>query len=75
MDNTAGPEKKVASGGRQPGKKPAPEQASAAKSLWEVIDEVMGDLPEAVLSSLPADGSERHDHYLYGTREKKQRKS
>jgi hypothetical protein len=77
MNNTAESKGKVASGRRQSGKKRAPEQsASASKSLWEVIDEAVSDVPETVLSLLPADGSERHDHYLYPeAREKKRRKS
>jgi hypothetical protein len=38
--------------------------------IWEIISEIMRDVPEAALSRLPADGAERHDDYLYGTHEK-----
>jgi hypothetical protein len=40
------------------------------KSIWEFIDEIISEVPDSVLNSLPADGAERHDHYLHGTREK-----
>jgi len=37
------------------------------KPIWEVIDEIMRDVPEEALRRLPADGAEQHDHYLYGS--------
>jgi len=37
------------------------------KSIGEIIDEFMSDLPEDVLERLPADGAAQHDHYIYGT--------
>lgn len=42
----------------------------AHRPIWEIIDEIMSNVPEAVLNRLPADGAERHDYYLHGTREK-----
>lgn len=36
-------------------------------TVWEAIDDIMSDVPDEVLNRLPADGAERHDHYLRGT--------
>ncbi|HUT32809.1 MAG TPA: hypothetical protein VNE39_04975 [Planctomycetota bacterium] len=38
-----------------------------AKPIWEVIDEIMADVPEEELAKLPRDGAAEHDHYIYGT--------
>ena len=43
---------------------------TSLRTIWEVIDEVMSDVPDEALSRLPTDGAERHDHYLRGTCEK-----
>ena len=47
---------------------PAPEPPldPDAKPIWEVIDEIMKDVPDEVLEKLPRDGSINHDHYIYG---------
>jgi hypothetical protein len=45
------------------------------KSVWAAIDEIMSAVPEEVLSRLPADGAEQHDHYLYGSPKKATRES
>jgi hypothetical protein len=37
------------------------------KPIWDVIDEIMRDVPEEVLRLLPTDGAAQHDHYLYGS--------
>ncbi len=42
-----------------------------APPVWEVIDDIMKDVPEEVLRKLPLDGAENHDHYIYGTPKKK----
>ncbi len=34
---------------------------------WEMILEIMKDLPEEDVERLSADGSDQHDHYIYGT--------
>lgn len=36
------------------------------RSIWEVCDEIMKDLPISTLEQLPIDGAEQHDHYIYG---------
>ncbi len=41
-------------------------QAEGAKPIWEEIVELMQDVPEEEWASLPSDGSENLDHYLYG---------
>ncbi len=37
------------------------------KPIWEVFDDFAKSIPEEVLATLPTDGAEQHDHYLYGT--------
>jgi Arc/MetJ-type ribon-helix-helix transcriptional regulator len=37
------------------------------KPIWEIIDEIMADVPPEELAKLPIDGAEQHDHYIYGT--------
>jgi Arc/MetJ-type ribon-helix-helix transcriptional regulator len=48
---------------------PAPrgEPAPAQKPLWEEILELTADVPTEEWDKLPADLSEQHDHYIYGT--------
>jgi hypothetical protein len=62
-------EKEVAAGRRRPG-----EEATDG-SIWKAIDEIMSGVPEAALNRLPADGAERHDHYLHSTRGETPRES
>jgi hypothetical protein len=35
--------------------------------VWEMILEIVKDLPEEDIERLPADGSDQHDQYIYGT--------
>jgi|GEM_PF-6125204 len=42
----------------------------AYRPIWEVIDEIMHDVPEAALSRLPDNGAEKHDYYLSDAHEK-----
>jgi predicted DNA-binding antitoxin AbrB/MazE fold protein len=35
------------------------------KPIWEVAADLVRDIPDDVLSTLPTDGAARHDHYLY----------
>ena len=37
------------------------------KPIWEVAAELTSDIPQEILETLPTDGAEQHDHYLYGT--------
>ncbi|HMF36878.1 MAG TPA: hypothetical protein VKF17_09575 [Isosphaeraceae bacterium] len=46
---------------------PAPGNGTGIKSIGEIIDELMSDLPDEVLDRLPVDGATQHDHYIYGT--------
>ena len=41
-----------------------------SQTLWAKINEIMGDVPDEVLSAIPADGSVNLDHYLYGASKK-----
>ena len=36
------------------------------RSIFDIIDEIIKDLPEEELRKLPRDGSINHDHYIYG---------
>lgn len=49
--------------GLQP--KERPEQ-----TIWEKIREYAKEVPDEVWERMPADGTEQHDHYLYGTPKK-----
>jgi Arc/MetJ-type ribon-helix-helix transcriptional regulator len=40
---------------------------SGFKSIGEIIDQVMADLPVEALDRLPVDGAEQHHHFIYGT--------
>lgn len=37
------------------------------KSIWQLAEDFVKDLPESELDKLPKDGAEQHDHYIYGT--------
>lgn len=41
--------------------------AKTGKSIWQIAEDFVKDLPEAELAKLPSDGAEQHDHYIYGT--------
>ncbi len=42
------------------------------RPIWEIIDDLVKDIPEEELQKLPTDGAEQHDHYIYGTPKRKQ---
>jgi hypothetical protein len=35
--------------------------------FWRYVEDLITDIPPEVLDTLPSDGAEQHDHYLYGT--------
>lgn len=37
------------------------------KPIWEIAAELTHDISAEELETLPKDGAEQHDHYLYGT--------
>jgi hypothetical protein len=39
-------------------------------AIWDKIEEIMRDVPDEVLASIPTDGSINVDHYLYGASKK-----
>jgi len=39
-------------------------------AIWDKIEEIMRDVPDEVLASIPTDGSLNVDHYLYGAPKK-----
>ena len=43
------------------------QKSQPAKTLWDAIQEIVKDVPDEVWDKLPTDGSEQHDHYLYGS--------
>jgi hypothetical protein len=42
----------------------SPEQP---KPFGLFIEELIADIPQEVLDTLPTDSAEQHDHYIYGT--------
>ena len=44
-----------------------PEPEENRKTIWEIMDERIEQLPDEVWEGSPTDGSYQHDHYLYGT--------
>lgn len=37
------------------------------RPVWQLVEELLESIPKEVLDQLPTDGSEQHDHYIYGT--------
>jgi len=44
--------------------------AAGRVAIWDRIEEIMRDVPDEVLASIPTDGSINVDHYLYGASKK-----
>lgn len=44
--------------------------APPRRTLGELADELLKDVPREVVEQLPIDGAENHDHYLYGAPQK-----
>ena len=44
-----------------------PPAAKTGKSIWQIAEDFVKDLPATELAKLPIDGAEQHDHYIYGT--------
>ncbi len=42
-------------------------QQEQQKPFWQFVQELVADIPQEVLDTLPIDGAEQHDHYIYGT--------
>jgi hypothetical protein len=42
-------------------------QKEQQKPFWMFIEELTSDIPQEVLDTMPTDGAEQHDHYLYGS--------
>ncbi len=40
-------------------------QQETHKPFWMFIEELISDIPQEVLDTMPTDGAEQHDHYLY----------
>ena len=39
-------------------------------AIWDKIEEIMRDVPDEILASIPSDGSINVDYYLYGAPKK-----
>ena len=37
------------------------------RPIWQMVEELLKDIPAEDLERMPADGSDQHDHYIYGT--------
>jgi len=44
----------------------APQPHTTQKPIWEIAEELFGDIPDEELERLPPDGAAQHDHYIYG---------
>ena len=42
-------------------------QQEQSKPFASFIQELVSDIPPDILATLPVDGAEQHDHYIYGT--------
>lgn len=42
----------------------------ADRPVWEMVIEIMKDVPQEEIDKLPFNASEEHDHYIYGTPKK-----
>jgi hypothetical protein len=40
------------------------------RPVWQMVEELLKDIPVEDLERMPTDGSEQHDHYIYGTPKK-----
>jgi putative addiction module CopG family antidote len=40
--------------------------ARPGKHIWEIAEELFGEIPDEDLERLPPDGAAQHDHYIYG---------
>ena len=45
-------------------------ESEVYKPIWEVAAELVRDIPQDVLDTMPTDGVGNHDHYLYGAQKK-----
>lgn len=36
------------------------------KHIWDIAEELFGEIPDEELAQLPPDGAAQHDHYIYG---------
>ena len=46
------------------------ERKHVDKPIWQMVLQIMKDVPTEELDRLPTDGSQEHDHYIYGTLKK-----
>ena len=37
------------------------------RPVWQMVEELLEHIPKEDLDQMPTDGSEQHDHYIYGT--------
>lgn len=43
-----------------------PDDQRNPRPIWEVIQDIMKDVPDEVFDRLPKDGASQVDHYIYG---------
>jgi hypothetical protein len=36
------------------------------KSIWQLSEDFVKDIPIEEVNQLPSDGADQHDHYIYG---------
>jgi putative addiction module CopG family antidote len=42
------------------------QEQPAQKHIWEIAEELFGEIPDEELERLPTDGAAQVDHYVYG---------
>ena len=41
------------------------------RPVWQMVEELLKNIPAEDLERMPTDGSDQHDHYIYGTPKRK----
>jgi hypothetical protein len=41
-------------------------ESQCTKTVWDVFDEIWGQIPDEEFEKLPTDLAEQHNHYVYG---------
>ncbi|MEP7273856.1 MAG: hypothetical protein ABI882_20315 [Acidobacteriota bacterium] len=44
--------------------------AKSTRGIWEEVEEISTRVPDEAWHDVPSDGSQQHDHYLYGAPKK-----
>jgi len=48
-------------------RRPSSPAKAQVRDIWEIAEQLTGDIPAEAWNSLPADLTDQLDHYIYGT--------